>query len=87
MLLDQLALTHLQLARLHSAAEQATQLEFKKLYLSTAARLQAEFCRTTLTLKAYRSPAGRSSSPAQSAAAPPSPGPAEEGNQAPSQGK
>jgi len=54
LLLDQLAFAHLRVGQLHALAEEAPQLDFKKLYLHNAARLLAEIDKTVLTLIAYR---------------------------------
>jgi len=54
LLLDQLALAHLRLGRLQAQAEQAQQLEFKKLYLDAVARLLGEVSKMALVLPEYR---------------------------------
>jgi hypothetical protein len=59
MLLEQLALSHLNIGRLHAEAATATSNpEHAKIYGSLAIGLTAEFRRTALALKAYRTPDG-----------------------------
>jgi hypothetical protein len=54
LLVDQLALTHLVIARLQAQAAEATQLEFKKLYFDTGVRLLGEIRQGALALQSYR---------------------------------
>jgi hypothetical protein len=55
MLLEQMALCHLRSLQLQSQAGEAKGLEAVELYNSAAARLTAEFRKTALALKEYRS--------------------------------
>ena len=56
MLLEQLALAHHNVGRLHIEAARAEGLEQAKLFNSAAARLMSEFRHSALALKTYRAP-------------------------------
>jgi hypothetical protein len=57
MMLEQLALAHFRLARLHASAANAQAVETIKVLNGAASRLLSEFRRLSLALKAYRTPA------------------------------
>jgi hypothetical protein len=57
MLVEQLALAHLNTGLLHSRAANATSIECATAYCSAAARLLGEFRRTALALAAYKATA------------------------------
>jgi hypothetical protein len=57
LLLDQLALAHLQVARLHALAAQSERLEFKQLYTNAAVRLLGATAQLVGALTAYRASA------------------------------
>jgi hypothetical protein len=57
MMVEQLALAHLNIGRLHVRAANAASVDEAKAYNAAAARLMGEFRRTSLALKAYRVPA------------------------------
>jgi hypothetical protein len=59
MLVEQLALTHFTVARLHAHAGDAPTADDAGLYLDAAARLQGEFRRSALALQVYRLGAAR----------------------------
>lgn len=58
MMIEQLALAHLNIGRLHGEAATARDLNHAKAYGSLAIGLTGEFRRTALALKAYRTPDG-----------------------------
>jgi len=63
MLLEQLALAHHSIGRLHVRAGTAEGLEAVTACHAAAARLQAEFRRSALALQAYREGAGKQATP------------------------
>ena len=56
MLVEQLALAHLNTARLHGRAATSTRIDEIRMYTNAAAQLAGEFRRGALALKAYREP-------------------------------
>lgn len=61
MLVEQLALAHHRVAQLHAQAEQATEADLVKVYLTAAIRLTGELRRLALALRQYRDPAPKRS--------------------------
>jgi hypothetical protein len=59
MLIEQMALAHLNVGQLHYKAAAANSIECAGVYLAAGARLMAEFRRSALALKEYRCPQGK----------------------------
>ena len=60
MIIEQLALAHLNVGQLHYKAANAGSTECAGIYLAAGARLMGEFRRSALALKEYRGPQGKS---------------------------
>jgi hypothetical protein len=60
MLIEQMALAHLNVGQLHFKASTSGSIECAGVYLAAGARLMAEFRRSALALKEYRGPQAKS---------------------------